>query len=283
MLKRIAREPLVHFLALAALIFCAHNLLADKALQSPDRIVISQARIAQLSGLFQKAWQRPPAAEELKGLVDAFVKEEIYYREAIALGLDQDDTVIRRRLQQKLQFISGGTPTAPPSDTDLQAYLDKHRDRYASEPVATFKQIYFNPQTRSQVIEQDIAGVLASLTANQDSDSPELGDATMLPPRMQAARHQEIAQTFGADFATSVQDAPSGRWSGPVRSSYGLHLIFVSSKQPGRAPKLEEVRAAVLRDWTDEKRKANEEEVLEAFKKKYRIEIEAAEPEAGTQ
>lgn len=87
--------------------------------QSPSRIVVSQARIAQLSGLFQKAWQRPPTAEELKGLVDAFVKEETYYREAIALGLDQDDTVIRRRLQQKLQFISGGTPTPAPSNADL--------------------------------------------------------------------------------------------------------------------------------------------------------------------
>ncbi|MBR2536582.1 MAG: hypothetical protein IKE66_10970 [Hyphomicrobium sp.] len=119
MLKRIAREPLVHFLALAAVIFGAHHLLADKGPQSPSRIVVSQARIAQLSGLFQKAWQRPPTAEELKGLVDAFVKEEIYYSEAIALGLDQDDTVIRRWLQQKLQFISGGTPTPAPSNADL--------------------------------------------------------------------------------------------------------------------------------------------------------------------
>lgn len=279
-LKRMAREPLVHFLVLAALIFSGYQLLSNKEIQSPDRIVVSQARIAQLSGLFQKAWQRPPTAEELKGLVDAFVKEEIYYREAIALGLDKDDTVIRRRLQQKLQFITDLAAEVP-SDVELQAYLDKQGDRYALEPMLSFKQIYFNPQTRVQTIDQDLTNVMASLTSNPSADITALGDATMLPQGMEGVRPLAITQTFGSDFAKSVQDAPLATWSGPVQSSYGSHLIFVTSKQSGRLPSLDEVRPAVVRDWTDEKRKANEQAVLEAYKKKYRIEIEPSSPDAG--
>jgi len=281
MLKRVLHEPLLYFTLAAVAIFLAYGLLAPSDQRATDDIVVTAPKIEQLAAVFAKTWQRPPSPEELKGLIDAYVKEEIDVREALALGLDRDDTVIRRRMQQKIQFMTdAGADAAPPTEADLQAYLDAHPEKFEIAAEAGFEQIFLNPARRGEAIDADAAAILAKLEADPALDPATLGDASLLPAVMPPTDIASIGSTFGPEFATAISAAPAGRWIGPVASSYGLHLIRVSEHRPGRLPPLAEVRDLVLREFANERREAIEKERLEALLKRYRVVIDA--PEAST-
>jgi hypothetical protein len=280
MLKRVLHEPLLHFALAAVVIFIAYGMLAPSPERRADDIVVSAPKIEQLAAVFTKTWQRPPSPEELKGLIDAYVKEEIDVREALALGLDQDDTVIRRRLQQKIQFIAdAGADAAPPTEADLQAYLDAHPEKFEIAAEAGFEQIFLNPARRGEAIDADAATILAKLEADPALDPATLGDASLLPADMPPSDIASIGSTFGPEFAAAVIAAPAGRWIGPVTSPFGVHLVRVTEQRPARLPALGEVREVVLREFSNERREAFEEERLEALLKRYRVVIET--PPAG--
>lgn len=280
MLKRLLHEPLLHFTLAAVVIFVAYGLLAPSGQRATDDIVVTAPKIEQLAAVFAKTWQRPPSPDELKGLIDAYVKEEIDVREALALGLDQGDTVIRRRLQQKIQFMTdAGADAVAPTDADLQAYLDAHPEKFETAPQAAFEQIFLNPTQRGEAIDTDAAVILAKLEADPALEAATLGDASLLPADMPPTDIASIGNTFGPEFAAAVSAAPAGRWIGPVQSSFGLHLVRVSEQRPGRLPALGDVRDVVLREWTNDRRDAFEKERLEALLKRYRVVIEA--PTAG--
>jgi hypothetical protein len=275
MLRRILREPLLHFLVLAVSIFMTYGLLNREHASEPDLIIVSPAKIEQLASLFASTWQRPPTAEELKGLVDDFVKDEIYYREAKKLGLDTDDSVIRRRLRLKMEFLNDAAANAlSPSDAELEAYLNAHPEKFEIDPALAFQQVFLNPQKHGNKVDQDVAAILASLKSDPKVDPAGFGDPSLLPADMPLTPKSGIDQIFGRDFADALEKLPAGQWVGPVTSGLGSHIVRVSERQPGRVPSLVEVRNAVLREWTDEKRKEIEEQAFATLLKRYKVEID---------
>lgn len=276
LLKRLVREPLFHFLALALVIFAIFGALGPTGQGRLETISVTASKIEQLVAVFTKTWQRPPSPQELKGLIDDYVKEEIYVREALALGLDTDDTVIRRRLRQKMEFMNDvDADELAPTDTDLEAYLKAHPDKFAVEPMTAFQQVFLKPERPSDRIARDIAGILDALRADPATDITTLGDASLLPSVLPLSGTTSIGQTFGPEFADAIGRAKLGIWTGPIASSFGLHVVRVSARKTGRLPALDEVRDAVTREWSNAKRKELDDARLNALLDRYQVTIES--------
>lgn len=273
---KLLREPLVHFLILGAGLFLLFSLVRTPDNSQTDRIVVSQGQVAQLVEGWTRTWQRPPTEEELQGLIDEFVREEVYYREALAMGLDRDDTIVRRRLQQKLEFITDDLVDAyDPTEEQLAAYLAEHPDVFRVPPRLSFRQIYFNLDRRGEQAVRDAETLLARLNeAKSDVDTTALGDSLMLPGDYDLISEPEVARLLGHEFASAVVDLPVGRWSGPVQSGFGLHLVLILEHQAGRLPELDEVRKMVDREWRTARRKEATEGFYQGLRKRYEISIE---------
>jgi hypothetical protein len=276
MLGLVLREPLTHFIGLALAIFLLYGVVNRSTEPETDEIIVTSAKIEQLGSLFTKTWQRPPSAQELKGLIDDYVKEEIYNREALLLGLERDDTVIRRRLRQKMEFLADAEVDAmTPTDAELEVYLKANADQFRIEPMMSFEQIYLSPEKRGDRIDADARDMLDQVRRNAQADLEKLGDQTLLPSMLPLASKAMINQTFGGTFFDELEKIPVNQWSGPVPSSYGLHLVRVTERREGRNPALSEVRDAVAREWSNAKRNALEGERMEALLKRYNVKIES--------
>jgi parvulin-like peptidyl-prolyl isomerase len=285
MLKSLAREPLVHFLLLGAALFLLDAWLRPAAAPAAaSEIVVSEARIRNLAQNFRRTWQRPPTRQELDGLVEAHVREEVLYREALALGLDRDDAIIRRRLQQKMEFIAEeAAALAQPTDRELEQYLTAHADSFRVEPRITFSQVFLDPRRRAATLDADTKRLLGQLNAAKGATDPTReGDRLMLlEPRYEKASASEVARLFGADFAEALVRQPVGKWTGPVASGYGVHLVNVESLTPGGTPALDEVRPLVAREWSNARRQETARAFYERLRAKYTISVqmpEAAKP-----
>jgi len=283
MVGRTFREPLFHFLVLALLVFAAYHFLGSSAGEGKaDRIVITSGKTEQIAARFAQVWQRPPSPQELKGLIDEQVKEEIYVREALALGLDRDDTVIRRRLRQKMELLSdAGADALSPTEAELEAYLKSHPQMFAVNLAMSFQQVFLNPQRQGNRIGQTVATILGALSANPETDASTLGDASLLPVEMPLTSLNSIGHMFGDEFADAIGQAKVGAWTGPVLSGFGLHVVRVSERREGRSPALGEVRDAVIREWTNDKRKELENARLTALLKRYEVTVETVPAEAS--
>jgi parvulin-like peptidyl-prolyl isomerase len=280
MIGRLIREPLFHFLLLAGLIFAAYGLVAGRV-ETEEAIDVTPAKIEQMAAIFARTWQRPPTADELKGLIDDYVKEEIYVREAVRLGIDQDDTVIRRRLRMKMEFLNDAEAEATPAtEADLSAYLAAHPDKFREAPRVAFEQVYLDAQKRGDAAQADAAAILVSLKKDA-TFAAGAGDTTLLPPSMPLTDRQGIAQMFGDDFAAGVVTLPVGDWQGPVPSGFGLHLVKVTAQEAGRLPALAEIRPQVEREWLNDRREAMARQKLNELLKRYKVTIEPFTPPAG--
>ncbi len=275
-MKRWLHEPLVHFLLLGAALFLVFGLFGKPSGGKPGAIVVTQGQIASMVSGFTSTWQRPPTPEELERLIQDRVKEEVYSREAMALGLDQDDTIIRRRLRQKMEFLSDDVAAqAEPSDAELSAYLQEHPDSFRIEPRFTFRQVYLSPERRGESLAQDTAQVLAQLRqAGGEADISQLGDPFLLERAFDAVPEGEVAKLFGDKFAVRLAELTPGSWQGPVESGYGVHLVFVGDRTDGGVPALGDVRDAVYREWANAKRLDANEAFYRSLRKKYSVTIE---------
>lgn len=274
MIRRLLREPLLHFLLLGALLFVVYGWLNRAGLAAPDEIVVSRSQVEGLVMQFERVWQRPPTADERQALIDSWIRDEVFYREALAMGLEQDDPVVRRRLSQKLQFIlDTGSESAAPTDAELQAWLDEHRDRYQIEAAYTLRQAYFDPARHGERIDAVIAQAKRAL----DAGRPAAGDSTMLPADL-AARAADVERTFGSEFEQALRKLPVGGWQGPVRSAFGLHLVELKSREDARAASLAEVRPEVARDLMQARTDAAEAALYENLRAKYAVRIESEAP-----
>lgn len=272
-MQRFVREPLVHFLLLALLVFGAYSLVSRRE-PATATIDVTQAKIEQLAGLFAKTWQRPPTAQELKGLIDDYVKEEIYVREALRLGLDTDDEVIRKRLRMKMEFVSDAEAEAtPPTDAQLQAYLDSHPDVFRKAPEIAFEQVYINPEKHSPDAGAAAKALLESLRKDPSS-AATAGDPGLLPPTQPLTDQQGIAQVFGDDFAAAIIKLAPGQWVGPVSSAVGLHLVKVTEHVPGSLPALADIRTVVEREWMNDHRNAVEQKRFDDLLNRYKVTVE---------
>lgn len=280
---RILREPLLHFLLLGAGLFVAYGLVNKKKSGDTQSIVVTRAEIAAMTEGFTRVWQRPPTADDLNALIADRVKEEVYCREAVLLGLDQDDAIIRRRLRQKMEFISDDVAKlAEPTDPDLQAWLDTHPESFRVEPRIAFRQVYFDRDRHGDALARDVAESLARLNSKGDGngDFAKEGDPFVLEHDFAAAPKSEIAKQFGDGFANRVGELPLHEWHGPIDSAFGVHLVFVGEHTDGRVPALAEVRDAVRRDWTNAHRVAANDEFYRQLLQRYRVEIESTQPVA---
>lgn len=268
------REPLLHFLVIGAALFALFRLVGAEQ-QGPRELVVSEAQVDALAENFARTWMRPPTAVEIRGLVDDYVREEVYYREAIAIGLDRDDTVIRRRLRQKLEFVSDDAASArEPSDAELESYLRENPGKFVDPPSLSFTQVFFSSDRRGEAALDVARRTLVGLRADAPGNVVPPGDPSLLPREMSAATPRDIANVFGEAFAADIEDAPLERWIGPVESPFGVHLVRLSGRVAGRLPALDEIRTIVLREWQAAQQDAASEAFYQSLRRKYDVRIE---------
>jgi hypothetical protein len=276
---KILREPLLHFILLGAVIFVAYGFVSRHRTDKPGEIVVTQGTLENIITGFTRTWQRPPTEEELRGQVRDYIREEAAYREALAMGLDRDDTIVRRRLRQKLEFLSDDLATrVEPTDADLQTFLQTHPDLFQSEPLFSFRQVYLNPQQHAANLSADEARLLAELQRiGPNADLSSLGDPFLLAPSFQNASLAEVKQVLGDQFASALAALPAGRWQGPVTSGYGAHFVFLSQRTERSLPALAAIRDQVRREWFDVKRNEATEKFYQSLLKRYTVKIEPPE------
>lgn len=260
------REPLVHFLAIGAGFFVLWRLVGGSLATPPDRILITPGQVERLAQSWSKTRLRPPTAEELAALIEQEIDEEILYREAVALGLDRDDVVIRRRLAVKMEFLTDDLAAAAnPSDEELQAFLNKHAEKFSDQPLSTFAQVFVDRSRRGKKSEAEAQRLLVLLN-KAGIDSQSLGDPLPLPREYKDASQADLARDFGREFPRKLATAPVGGWHGPVESTYGLHLVLIQRRTAARTPPLAEVRDSVLSAWQT----AQREELRASFRRERR-------------
>jgi hypothetical protein len=277
-MKRLLREPLLHFLLLGIALFGVYALARDKTPDRTGQIVVTQSQIEQLVIGFTRTWQRPPTSEELAGLVEDRIREEVLYREALSMGLDRDDTIVRRRLRQKLEFLIPdlASQIAPPTEGELEAHLQQHADKYRGAQTVSFEQVFFDRERRGKSAWTDAVSALTQLNGPRGSavNLDTVGDASLLPIELTRTPQSEVARLFGGTFSQRLMNAPPGHWAGPLESSYGLHVVLVREQVPGRMPEMANVREAVLRDFQEERRKQALDAAYAKFRAGYAVIVE---------
>ena len=276
-MNRFWREPLVHFLLGGATLFLLYGAVAEKPSSRRDRIVVGEDRVASLAATFQRTWLRPPTCAELDGLVGEFVDEEILYREALALGLERDDLVVRRRLRQKMEFLHLDLVEPPvPTDGELSSYLAANADRFREPARLDFRQVFVDPEVGDDDVARRAEQRLARLRAGE-SGLGDASDRSLLPEGMQAASEREVAAAFGAGFARDLFALSAEGWQGPLASTFGLHLVQVERRTPGRLPPVAEIRKQVERELSAERRELANRRFLELMRARYEVEIQMPE------
>lgn len=279
-LKALLREPMVQFLTAGAGLFLLFQ-WGGAPDGEPGRITVSASQVEHLTVGFTRMRQRPPTESELEGLVDDHVREEIAAREARRLGLDRDDTLIRRRLRQKLEFlVEDDGQSASPSDGELQAWLDAHPDAFRRDPDVAFRHVLVSRAQGGGEADAEAQALLARLTAlGPGADVSKLGDSLrLLPDEVELTPRRDVARLFGETFADRVLGLPSGRWAGPVESGYGAHLVLVTHRTPGRLPALAEVREQVARDVLGVRRAQRLEAMYQRLLERHPVIVERPTP-----
>jgi len=269
------REPLLHFLLAGLALFAGYRALNPDGggRQPSSRIEISDDDVQQLALAWRAQWQRPPTAEEMRGLLDDRIREEILYREALALGLDKGDTIVKRRLAQKMAFLAEDVSSLPdPSPAELREWFGKHRERFALPGRVSFRHLYFSPDRRGERARAAATQALAAL-AGKPGNVPAAGlaDKFMAQDRYGERDADEVAGVFGMKFAEELLRLKPGAWQGPLESGLGWHVVFVEAIAPGRTPAFEEVEAAVRADWVEARRADLRNRAFDAMKARYEV------------
>ena len=270
----IKHEPLAHFL-LAGGALCAVYLLAGPASEPPtDQVVISHVQQKNLAALFERTWNRPPTLQELDGLIQSHIREEVLAREAVAMGLSDGDAVVRKRLAQKLEFLSDDLAAQlNPTDSELETFLTSNADRYRVHARYSLEQIYVSPGPSREEYLKTSSALLASLTSGIPANT--LGDQTLLPFQMKVSTKAQIASTYGQEFAEAIDRMPVGDWQKDVRSSFGYHIVRITEKQDPVLPSLADVRDSVERDWRDAQRLRLRDAFYDDVRRSYDVIVEA--------
>jgi len=269
-LKRLLREPLLHFFALGGLIFVLYANFNVRDQASPDVISISATQIDRLAAQFTSIWRRPPTDDELDKLIDGYVREEVYYREALTLGLDQNDAVVRQRMRQKIEFLADtGAQVLDPTEDELQTFMAANEDKYHTKQLWALEQIFLGQNPN----EDDLTGELRALNADPTRNTSALSERSMLPAELRQSLPEAIDSVYGNGFFAQIEGFPVGQWSGPVVSAYGVHLVRVLDTQGSQSLSSSEMRATVVRDWQAGKAKELRELDYLARKERFTIQI----------
>lgn len=274
-MKAIFREPLLHFLIIGALLFVLYGYVGDDSEPDNASIVVGKARIERIQTAWEKQWRRLPTEDELEKLVEQFVQEEVLYREALAMGLEKDDTIVRRRLAQKTRFlIQDIADQNQPEEADLKAFFEEGRDLYKTPARMSFTHVYFNSDRRGAAAIEDARQVLGGLNTADVDRAPDRGDPFMLHYDYVEVSQQEAMRLFGTRFADELFALRPGSWQGPIRSGYGIHLVRISEYVPERMPEFSEVVERVRQEYLDRQRRKANEDAIKSLKARYKIEID---------
>jgi len=286
-LRRWLREPLVHFLLLGLVLFAVYGLTNRSGAKNPQshQIPLTLDDLRQLQIGFAAQWQRPPTPEELSALLETRIREEILYREALAMGLDKDDTIVRRRMAQKMEFLAEDVAAAhEPTSEELKAWFDKNTSLFDQPARVSFRTIYFSPDRRGPHAQEDAAKALGKLSGKPATwpGAETLGDSFMFPDYAADRTPDQIAKDFGPPYAKALFEQKPGTWTGPIESGYGWHLVFIDSLIPARKSAFEEVEPDVKTAWLAAQKAEAWDKAYKTMRAKYEILLPAPpEPQAA--
>ncbi len=284
--RRWLREPLLHFLLLGIVLFAAYHFMErGRGCAEPSKqIQLTLDDLNQLNLYFHSQWRRQPTPEEFRLLVENKVQEEVLYREALAMGLDKDDTIVKRRMAQKMQFLAEDIAAArEPATAELKAWFEQNSAKFAQPNRVSFRHMYFSPDRRGQQVCDDARKALSSI-AGQPVDTEMaagLADPFMFQDYYGERSPEQLAKEFGPAFAQAISNVKPGSWQGPIESGYGWHLVFVDTVVPGRVPAFEEVEQDVKSVWLDEQKAQSWQKAYQAMRAKYTVLLQAP-PDIGT-
>jgi len=278
--RKLTREPLVHFLVAGALILAGSTLLNRWKTTADSRyhIVVSAPQVQQLKDVWVQQWGRLPDDEEMRNLVNDYIREEVLYREALASGFDKDDTIVRRRLVEKMEFLSQeAASSSEPSDAELQQFLQGSGQKYVIPTQISFSQIYFSTSKRGTSTKTDAEKVLAALRSGRISTAQASGqgDAFISQSEHPLQTEEEIANIFDKTFAAQVIGLQPGDWQGPYESSYGFHLVRIIKRTSPRLPLFTEIKQQLTNDLKTEQLKQSSDDYYEQLRQRYRVDIDS--------
>ena len=279
-LKRWLREPLVHFLLLGLVLFGIYAYMnrGRGGVESSKQIAVSLDDLRLMETYFESQWHRPPTPQEFQSMVEDKVREEVLYREGLAMGLDKDDTIVKRRMAQKMQFLAEDVAAAhEPSTDELKAWFDKNKDKFALPSRYSFRHLYFSPDKRGKSAQEDAAKALAKITGQPEDSklAASLGDQFMFQDYYGDRTPEAISKEFGPQFAVALEKLKPGSWQGPVESGYGWHLIYVDTVIPGRIPAFEEMEPEVKTAWLGEQKAQAWQKAYAEMRAKYTVVLPA--------
>lgn len=275
--QRFRREPLIHFFILGLAVFGLHAALVRKpepTVNDPYLVEVSSADIEWMRTIFKKQMGRGPTAQDLKGQVNQLIREQILSREAVAMGIDEGDIVVRRRLAQKMEFLFKDLSTmTEPTEDDLRKYYFENRRKYEAPPQVTFTQVYFSVENRGVEGAKQAAQALIKEDGDPNKVST-LGDASILSPGCRQCGEKEIRSRFGTDFAEAVKNLKPGSWNGPVKSAYGFHAVYIYERQDTKLPKFRDIIDRIKNDWMSAKREEYTRRIYGEIRSRYRVLVE---------
>jgi len=274
-MKRLFHEPLLHFLLIGAALFAVFQLVrpTPKATPSSKQIQLSLDDVARLALLFQSQWKREPTAPELERLMETRVQTEILYREALAMGLDKDDEIVKRRMAQKMQFLAEDAAPREPTTAELKSWYAKNSDKFAMPARVSFRHLYFSPDRRATRARDDAVKALAQLAGQPEGAklSGSFADPFMFQEYYRDRATDYLSKEFGPQFAVALEKLKPGSWQGPIESGYGWHLVFVDTVIPGRIPPFEEVESEVKTAWLGEQKAQAWQKAYQTMRAKYTV------------
>ncbi|WIY24431.1 peptidylprolyl isomerase [Parasedimentitalea psychrophila] len=273
MISRIVKEPLVHFLLIGGLIFAAYSVFDDRpTAPTSQQIVITQADLSALSAQFESVWKRKPQPQEFSSMIEEMIRDRVLVNAALDLGMDQGDTVINRRLRQKMEFFAASIAEAvEPEDGELEAFYQANSQNYQIPPQFALEQFYLGDRAAANTV----ASALAAL--KNGTDPERFRHPSLLPERVEMSSMRVLDSAFGTGFAASLESLSIGEWSGPVKSGYGLHLVRLTGKSPTTHPALEQVADKVFQDWQSSKRQEVLDQYYQSLRQGYEITLPTAD------
>lgn len=271
-LQTLLREPLLHFLVIGAALFFIFAQLNDSDSEDEHRIVITQIDLNNLAVIWLRRTGRPPTAQEREQQLKHYIREQILYREAMNMGLDKGDVIVRRRLAKKMEYLFDDLSFVnDPGEDELNAYLSANIKKFTRPASISFKQIYLAPNQHKKNIEEDARKILAQLKTTTLTEAINLGDSSLLPYEFNHEKESEISGMFGAKFARKIFTLPVNSWQGPVISGYGTHLVYISKRNESRLPPIDEIRERVSRQWHETKQQEANKLFYQSLYQRYEI------------
>ncbi len=265
------RQPALHFVVLGGLIFGLHSVVAEPQ-TNPNVIEVTAVRLHALQGELARQLGREPTPVELDAMLEQHIHFEILVREAIALELDQGDTVIRRRLIQKMEFlIQDLAIVEQPTDEVLEAFMEEHSERYRRLGTVTFQHLFFRRESDADEVEREARSALEAALRGDSLET--MGDPFPLGQRFVGRTSAQVTSVLGRGFAEAIFSVEEGVWTGPVPSRFGLHVVRVEEQRAAWDPPLEDVRARVRGDWLEERRDEANRVARHRMRRRYDIRI----------